>query len=186
MFKEEDVTEVGTVFSVKVVYDHKFFRVLSVVFQTPGYIVRDPQLLWDRSDKEYVVALLRKPNGKWVFVCEPKYGAARMIVTAPTGLRKPSETGIEAAIRFAKTKAGYTASQWTCLTPTSCPEFADKIAGGEHVIYLGEGAIPEDTHGKEVLQLSTQEVLALACKGRVQGMTLAAMSFVFMAESANS
>jgi hypothetical protein len=104
-----DKTEVGTIVSETTALDNRFFTVIEWVVKTLDGVTWDPQLLWDRQGKTFVVAigitncnhsdLKNLVPKQLILVRESKYGQMKKILTAATGMVEKNETLLEAAQR---------------------------------------------------------------------------------------
>lgn len=139
-------TPVGTIVTEKTVYDNPFFRVVERVVQTPDGQTREPHLLWDRGGKRFAIAAAITADNQIVLVREPKYGQMDTVLTLATGGIEKGEDPFVTAQRELRSESGYVANpaDWITLignSEDSFIDFADKVDGAEHFVYLATHAV---------------------------------------------
>ncbi|OGY45501.1 MAG: hypothetical protein A2744_02320 [Candidatus Buchananbacteria bacterium RIFCSPHIGHO2_01_FULL_44_11] len=153
-------TDVGTIVSEETVFGDGFLPVIKRVVRTPDGQTREPQLLWDRTGKEFVVAVAIGPDDKFVLVKEPKYGQMEYSVGPAIGAIKQGEDIINAAGRVLLAETGYKVERWYHLITGTVIEIPDKSDGGGHHLMIGINAVKkrEPESGCQVILASRQAV----------------------------
>ncbi|MDP3728149.1 MAG: hypothetical protein Q8R18_01710 [bacterium] len=126
---------IGRIISEEVLLGDPFFSVLKRRIQTSHGDERD-QLIWDRRDKSFSVALAKDKENNFILIKEPKYGQFKSFLTTPILTIKENETPLESAQRALYVEAGYKAEKWILLRKNAVVDFPDKIAGGDHYFFL--------------------------------------------------
>lgn len=175
MRKVGDQTPVGEIDSERMAFDNKFYPVIERVVKTPEGALREPQLLWDRSGKRFVAAVVTDEAGRYVLVRERKFGQMRLMVSTPTGGIKQGETDEAAAAREVLAETGYTADRWYNRHIGPFVDFADKTDGGEHVLVVAKNARkitePRDP-GQELILATEAHLMQLIFGGDVPMMSV--------------
>src|SRR3989344_6989380 len=140
MRSEGDITPVGKIISEKYAFNHPFFQVVERVVQSPDGEVREPQLLWDRGSRRFAIAYVVTSEGQVVVVREPKYGQMDLFHSLPAGGVRKDEEPLSAAKRETLEETGYECEKWFSVPGEPLVDFADKIDGGEHYVFLGLNA----------------------------------------------
>ena len=182
MRKQDEQTSVGKIIGEKRVFDHPFFAVNERVVRTPEGKEREPQLLWDRGDRRFVIVVATDIAGNFVLVEESKFGQMKRMISAPTGAVKGGELPVAAAIREFSDETGYVLEGLTQLNTGPIVDFADKTDGGEHIIFscfrARKNGVPKNSD-QRVIIASSEETWAYATEGRMPAMTIAAIAFYF-------
>lgn len=172
-------TSVGVITSERKVFDNPFFTVVERVVKTPEGMLRDLQLLWDRSGKQFVIGVAFNTDGKIILVEESKYGQMRRMISAPTGGIKKRESPVNALKREFLAETGYMSNTWTRINTGPIVDFADKSDGGEHFIFLGFETFkvqePRDPEQKVILVTQDELIWRVLPSGRVPAMSIAAL-----------
>lgn len=158
MANQEGITPVGTIRAEEVALDNKFFPVVQRIIETPDGATRE-QLIWDRRGKEFSVLLARTEDAKFILVKEPKYGQMKDMLTVPAGRIKDGESPEDAAKRELLEETGYEVEE-VVLLKQRVVDFADKIAGGAHYLFLGLDAQQTSSppeQFREVVELTREE-----------------------------
>ena len=179
MRDEGEKTVVGTIVSERAVFEHPFFTVIERVVMTPEGVTREPQLLWDRRGKNFVIVVATDEEGRYVLVAERKFGQMRQFISTPTGGIKRGETPLEAGKRELLAETGYESDSWSEPSVFPLIDFADKTDGGEHVILYATGARkvaePRDPGQKLVLTDKHKLLTRIIPLGFMPAMSIAAL-----------
>lgn len=167
MPKQGDVTEVGTIERETAGLGHKFLPVIERVVRNPDGTLRDPQAVWDRRGKFFVVAVMRTTEGKFVVIREAKYGVMKRELGFPTGGLKQGENSLDAGAREAEEESGYRVGGWQALRASDVFDFGDKIDGGMHSVIFGDNAerFKDPEPGTDVVLCDSNELLGLLVGG---------------------
>lgn len=172
-------TEVGIIVSEEMALDNPFFPVVSRVIRTPDGTEREPQLVWARGDKRFVVVVAQDAEGNTLLVHEPKFGQMRRFYSAPTITIKKGETDTAAALRALLSETGYECAESDLtLVADGIIDFADKTDGGQHVVFLAKNIQPAGQPkgpGQKGVRVAPLELKRLCLTGEVVAMTMGAL-----------
>jgi ADP-ribose pyrophosphatase YjhB (NUDIX family) len=151
---------VGEIVTETRAFDNKFFPVIERVIKTPGGTTRDPQLVWDRRERKFVVGVVMDEHGKLLLVREPKYGQMKYLLGLPAGGVKKEEPINVAIKREVREETGYDVDQWAGAKALRLIDFADKTDGGHHHISIWVNArkVCEPEQDTEVILLGREEI----------------------------
>lgn len=179
-------TPVGKIDSEDFALDDKFFRVLKRTVATPDGTIREPQLVWDQTGREFAIAIATTEQNKIVFIREPKYGQLDHFLVLPTGGVKKEEAPIDAAAREFLAETGYRAENWKIISNRTIVGEPDKRDGGGHHVVVAKKAIQvaKPEVGSKVELLSVEEAFDEMRIGNIRvDMTMAALGVYLTALS---
>ncbi|MFX0206355.1 MAG: NUDIX hydrolase [Candidatus Hodarchaeota archaeon] len=173
-------SKIGEVVDQEEVFDHRFLRVTRRTIETPLGKIRE-QLVWDRGNKRFAVAIAETQQNQFILIEEPKYGQMKEMLVVPAGGVKKGETPLYAAQRELREETGYYTEDWIPLMGgKSMVDFPDKVAGGEHLFFYGRNATQVcDPEPERKLKLVTREQAEALLDRRLEELELEiAMSWV--------
>ena len=172
-------TPVGNVVWERHILDNKYFPVLERRIEALDGAERPSQLVWDRRGRQSAIAVTLDRNSNLVLVQEPKYGVLRLMTSAPTGGIKAGEHPLDAAKRELLEETGYASSDWRPVPVKPLVDFADKIDGGEHIIWCAQSAHqikpPRDPQQRLVLASRERLFRYIMPSGNMPAMSIAAI-----------